>query len=78
MGSSSSPPPLRRSSLHHLTILLATPQELIEQARNQEKAARGVPVQWHVAEREMVDILRRHFNLEGIKGIQLIHTLPAP
>ncbi|WP_224368589.1 Tox-REase-5 domain-containing protein [Hyalangium versicolor] len=53
-------------------------QELIDQARNQSRAARGMPVQWHIAEREMVDILHRYFSLEGIEGIDLIYTPWVP
>jgi hypothetical protein len=31
-----------------------------------------------VAEREMVDILLRHFKDAGIKGVELIHMSPLP
>ncbi len=53
-------------------------QELIDQARNQSKAARGAPVEWHVAEREMVEILRNHFVEQRITGIKVIFTPPLP
>jgi hypothetical protein len=53
-------------------------QELIDQARNQSKAARGAPVEWHVAEREMVEILRSHFVEQRITGIKVIFTPPLP
>jgi hypothetical protein len=53
-------------------------ERLIEQAGKQSRAARGTPVEWHVAEREMVGILRRHFEEAGIKGIKVIHTPLLP
>jgi hypothetical protein len=53
-------------------------KELIEQASKQSKAARGIPLEWHVAEREMVDILRNQFNRAGIDNIQVIYTPPLP
>jgi hypothetical protein len=53
-------------------------QELIDQAKNQSRAARGIPVQWHIAERELVEILRRHFDKESIPGIELHYTPPVP
>jgi hypothetical protein len=53
-------------------------QELIDQATNQSKTARGIPVQWHIAERELVGILRRHFDEAFIQGIELFYTPPVP
>lgn len=53
-------------------------QKLINQARNQEKAARNLSLEWHIAEREMVDILLRHFKSEKIKDIKIIYTPPVP
>ncbi len=53
-------------------------KELISQAQNQVRAARGIPLQWHVAERELVGILRRHFAQAGIENIQVIFTPPIP
>ena len=52
-------------------------QKLLDQAARQSKAARGIPVQWHMAEREMVDILQYHFKGK-IEGIELIYTPPVP
>ncbi|MDC0707360.1 Tox-REase-5 domain-containing protein [Stigmatella sp. ncwal1] len=51
---------------------------LIAQARAQSKAAQGTRVQWHVAEHEMVNILRYHFHNSEISGIEVIHTPPLP
>jgi hypothetical protein len=52
-------------------------QELIDQARRQSIAARDISVQWHVAEREMVEILRHHLREARIRGIQVIYTPPV-
>ncbi|MFL5344026.1 MAG: Tox-REase-5 domain-containing protein [Hyalangium sp.] len=51
---------------------------LIEQASKQVRAARGIPLEWHVAERELVEILLDHFQQAGIKGIKVIYTPPIP
>ncbi|MBN1208801.1 MAG: hypothetical protein JXB05_28330 [Myxococcaceae bacterium] len=51
---------------------------LIDQARNQSRAARGIPVEWHVAEHEMVEILEHHFRRANIAGIKVIFTPPRP
>ncbi|MBN1205922.1 MAG: hypothetical protein JXB05_13480 [Myxococcaceae bacterium] len=53
-------------------------QKLLDQAARQSKAARGTPVYWHMAEREMVDILRSYFDRAGIENIQIVHTPPIP
>jgi hypothetical protein len=53
-------------------------QELLTQAQRQSETAQGLLVQWHVAERELVDILRRHFERADIDNIELIFTRPIP
>ncbi|MDY7230202.1 Tox-REase-5 domain-containing protein [Hyalangium rubrum] len=53
-------------------------QELLDQAAAQSRAARSLPVQWHVAEHELVDFLRRHFERAGIENIEILHTPPVP
>jgi hypothetical protein len=53
-------------------------QKLIKQAERQSRASRGIPIEWHVAERELVGILLRHFRDADIKGIKLIYTPPIP
>ncbi|WP_224366058.1 Tox-REase-5 domain-containing protein [Hyalangium versicolor] len=53
-------------------------QGLLDQAARQARAARGIPVEWHVAEREMVEILQYHFRQEGISGIRVIFTPLLP
>jgi hypothetical protein len=52
-------------------------QGLLDQAENQSKAAGSLRLEWHVAEREMVEILRKHFAQEKIKNIQIIFTPPG-
>jgi hypothetical protein len=51
---------------------------LIDQASRQLRAARGIPVEWHVAERELVEILLDHFEQTGLKDIKVIYTPPVP
>ncbi|MDY7225958.1 Tox-REase-5 domain-containing protein [Hyalangium rubrum] len=53
-------------------------QGLLNQAKRQSEARRGLPVEWHVAEQEMVDILRYHFRRERISGIEVLYTPPVP
>ncbi len=53
-------------------------QGLLDQADAQSKAARGIPLEWHVAEREMVEIFRRVFERANIGPIQVIYIRPVP
>jgi hypothetical protein len=46
---------------------------LLAQARRQFEAARGVPIQWHVAEKEFADVLRQSFRDKGI-GVSVIFS----
>jgi hypothetical protein len=54
-------------------------KELIDQAASQARVAKmkGLPLQWHVAEREMVSILRKLFGDAGIENIEVIYTSAA-
>jgi hypothetical protein len=49
-------------------------KEMIEQARRQLRAAKGTPVQWHFAEREVADAVRELFAGTGLGGIKVVHT----
>jgi hypothetical protein len=49
---------------------------LVNQARRQSRVANGVPIRWHVAEPRLVDILRRLFLKENIRGIDVVYTPP--
>lgn len=53
-------------------------EQLLDQARNQSRASRGLPVQWHVAEAEVAKFLQSHFSSNRIVGIQVIHTPARP
>jgi len=50
---------------------------LMSQARAQSRAAEGIRLEWHVAERALVDILQRHFREARITHIHLVHTPPV-
>src|SRR5262245_9074303 len=45
----------------------------LKQAKDQLKAANGVPIQWHFAEKEVADRVRELFAYHGI-NIEVIHT----
>ena len=47
---------------------------LLEQAFHQYEAAKGAPVEWHVADPEVVPVLRNLFEKKGVIGIKVIHT----
>jgi Restriction endonuclease fold toxin 5 len=51
-------------------------QELIAQAKRQSEKIRGmgIPVEWHVAEKQVADALRLLFERNDIDGIKVIHT----
>jgi hypothetical protein len=51
-------------------------KRLVRQADRQRRVAKDVPIRWHVAEPRMVDILKRLFDAEGIKGIEVVYTPP--
>jgi hypothetical protein len=51
-------------------------KRLVRQAERQLNVAKGVPIRWHVAEPKMVDILKKLFSDNRIKGIDVVHTPP--
>lgn len=54
---------------------------LVVQARNQSRVARAagnIPVEWHVAELDVVTAIRTLFRDLGIRNIKLIHTPYKP
>ncbi len=51
---------------------------MLEQARKQFSAAKGTPIQWHFAEREVADAVRDLFRNEGLGPIKVVYTPPLP
>jgi hypothetical protein len=51
---------------------------LVEQARSQLAAARGLPVRWHVAEAETAQAIRELFAQKSVSGIEVVHTPIVP
>ena len=49
-------------------------QALIEQAQRQFKAAKGVPIRWHVAEKKAADAIRTLLKDADVEGIEVVHT----
>lgn len=49
-------------------------KQLVQQARNQKRAANGVPIQWHFAEEVAANATRKLFSDNNIKGIEIIVT----
>jgi hypothetical protein len=49
-------------------------EEMLKQAQRQFAAAKGVPIQWHFAEREVADLIRKLFKGESLREIKVIHT----
>ncbi len=49
-------------------------EKMVIEARNQLRAANGVPITWHVAEQDALDAIRNLFRDEGISGINLTYT----
>ena len=47
---------------------------LMEQAGRQFKAAKGVPIRWHVAEKKAADAIRKLLKDAGVEGIEVVHT----
>lgn len=48
--------------------------QLIAQAERQLKAAKGVPIQWHVAEKKAAEAIRKLLKEEKVSGIEVVHT----
>jgi hypothetical protein len=47
-------------------------EEMLDQAQRQFKAAQGTPLQWHFAEREVADLVRRLLEKKGLDEIKVI------
>jgi RHS repeat-associated protein len=47
---------------------------LLKQANSQIKAASGLKIEWHFAEKEAADAVKALFEKQGIKGIDVLHT----
>jgi len=48
--------------------------QLLDQAKRQFTAARGIPIQWHVAEAKAADAIRKLIEKEKVPGIAVVHT----
>ncbi len=49
-------------------------KKIIQQAKRQSRVAGGIPLEWHVAEPELKQVLERLFKKNGIVGIRIVHT----
>jgi Restriction endonuclease fold toxin 5 len=49
-------------------------QALIEQAQRQFQVASGVPIRWHVAEKQAADAIHRLLKNADVEGIEVVHT----
>ncbi|MFL5344013.1 MAG: Tox-REase-5 domain-containing protein [Hyalangium sp.] len=49
-------------------------KQIIEQAKRQLKAAPGVPIRWHVAEKKAADAIRKLLDDAKVRGIEVVHT----
>ncbi len=47
---------------------------LINQGNNQAVAAKGAPIEWHMADEEAVQVLQKLFLDNKIKGIKIIYA----
>lgn len=53
-------------------------EKLGTKAQSQVLVAKGISILWHVAEPQMVAILRELFQANSITGIEVVLTLPRP
>jgi hypothetical protein len=51
---------------------------MVKQAARQLDAARGTPIQWHFAEKEVADAVRQLFKTEGLEAIEVLYSPPLP
>jgi hypothetical protein len=49
-------------------------KEMLNQAQRQRVVAKGVPIHWHFAEREVADLARKLFEREGFKNVKVFYT----
>ena len=47
---------------------------IIKEARSHLNAARSIPIEWHVSQREFKDVLEDVFAVNNINGIRVIYT----
>ncbi|HEX5747798.1 MAG TPA: Tox-REase-5 domain-containing protein [Archangium sp.] len=52
-------------------------KKLLETAKRQSRVAGGVPIRWYVAEPEMVGILEKMLENEGLHGIEIVYQRVA-
>ncbi len=53
-------------------------QELVAAAKRQIVAARGMAIEWHVAEQEAANAIRVLLQNNNVTGIRVVYTPPAP
>jgi hypothetical protein len=53
-------------------------RKLRDQAARQLQAAKGMPIQWHVAEEKAADAIRAYLEEEGLGAIKVVHTPALP
>jgi hypothetical protein len=53
-------------------------EEMLKQAKRQVQAAKGTPIQWHFAEREVAESIRALFREERLGGIKVVYTVASP
>ena len=51
--------------------------QILNQARNQINAARGLTIEWHCAERDVAEAMRKLLSEKGFSSIRVIYTPPA-
>jgi len=49
-------------------------RQLVDQAERQLRAAPGVPIRWHVAEKKAADAIHKLLEKERVTGIEVVHT----
>jgi hypothetical protein len=53
-------------------------QAMLKQGERQLNAANGLPVEWHFAEREVADAMRKAFNSNRLNDIKVVHSPALP
>lgn len=53
-------------------------EEMLDQAERQFRAAKGTPIEWHFAEREVADLVRKLLEERFLGRIKVIPTIPPP
>jgi hypothetical protein len=53
-------------------------QSMLKQGERQLNAANGLPIEWHFAEREVADAMRKAFNTNRLDEIKVVHTPVLP